>query len=135
MQLKLTTDYAIRILMYLAWTKKITSSTEMAEAMSIPQKYLSKIIFDLKKAGFVNTHSGTYGGYSLAKDPSEISLLDIMQVTEGKMKINRCLEEDGHCSRGAADTCPVRKEYTILQNEIEEFLKARTIDKFDKFIE
>ena len=130
MQIKLTTDYAIRIVVCLAETGRVTSSTEIAEAMHIPQKYLSKIIYDLKRAGIVAAHSGTRGGYSLAKPPKDISLFDIMDTTEGKMKISRCLEEDEACSRDAVRTCPMRRQYVLLQAQMEVFLKSRTIDQF-----
>lgn len=129
MQLKITTDYAIRTILYLATTKRITSSAEVAEAMGIPQKYLINTIGTVKRAGLVETYSGTHGGYALAKSPADISLGDIIEVMEGTTKINRCLEEDHYCSRGAVDDCPVRVVYAQLQDRMEQFLKSITVEQ------
>ncbi|MGI6497781.1 MAG: RrF2 family transcriptional regulator [Oscillospiraceae bacterium] len=129
MQLKITTDYAIRTILHLATTKRITSSAEVADAMGIPQKYLINTIGTIKRAGLVETYSGTHGGYALAKAPSDISLGDIIEVMEGTTKINRCLEEGHYCSRGAANDCPIRRVYAELQERIETYLKSISIDQ------
>lgn len=129
MQLKITTDYAIRTILYLATTKRITSSAEVADAMGIPQKYLINTIGIIKRAGLVETYSGTHGGYALAKAPSKISLGDIIEVMEGTTKINRCLEEDLYCSRSAIDECPVRLVYKGLQERVEKYLKSISIEQ------
>ncbi len=129
MQLKITTDYAIRTILYLATTKRITSSAEVADAMGIPQKYLINTIGVMKRAGLVKTYSGTHGGYSLAKTPSEITLGEIIETMEGTTKINRCLEEDRYCSRSAIEHCPVRSVYAHLQNRVETYLRSITIEQ------
>ena len=129
MQLKITTDYAIRTILYLATTKRITSSSEVADAMGIPQKYLINTIGVMKRAGLIKTYSGTHGGYALAKTPSEITLGGIIETMEGTTKINRCLEDDHYCSRSAIDRCPVRSVYTHLQDRVESYLKSITIQQ------
>ncbi len=53
MQLNVTTDYAIRIILYLALRKEITTSKEIAAAMSIPQNYVLKITHKLVEAGLI----------------------------------------------------------------------------------
>lgn len=129
MQLKITTDYAIRTILYLAITSRVTSSSEVSEAMGIPQKYLINTIGIMKRAGLVKTYSGIHGGYALAKDASQISLGDIIETMEGTTKINRCLEDDHFCSRYATDNCPVRNVYMGLQDRVERYLKSITVDQ------
>ncbi|WP_415331911.1 RrF2 family transcriptional regulator [Clostridium perfringens] len=65
--------------------------------------------------------------FSLAKNPNEITIFDIINVMENTMKINFCLEEDEYCSRFATENCPVRKFYCELQYDIESSLKSKTI--------
>lgn len=127
MQLKLTTDYAIRTMLYLAIKGGKTSSGEISEKMQIPQKFLLNILTDLRKAGLVQNFMGVNGGFSLAARPEEISLLQIIEITEGTTKINRCLEEDEYCSRFATVNCPVRKVYVTIQSEIEQMLGSITL--------
>ncbi|WP_041140013.1 RrF2 family transcriptional regulator [Beduini massiliensis] len=127
MQLNLTTDYAIRIVIYLSLKKEVVSSAEISEKMGISQNAVLKIIRQLKKAGITNTHIGIQGGFSITKSPKEISLLTIIQVMENTTKINRCLEEDKFCSRFATESCPVRNFYCTLQNELEAKLSSITV--------
>lgn len=127
MQLKITTDYAIRTVLHLAETKRITTSAEIAEAMSIPREYLINIIRDMRAGGLVDTFTGARGGYMLARAPQDITLYDIVMTMEKTIRINRCLEEDGYCSRYAVGFCAVHQVYSELQNTIEECLKGCTV--------
>ena len=95
--------------------------------MGIPYGYVLKIARKLVAAEIVTTSTGIYGGISLNKKPEDISLLDLIQVMESTTKINRCLEEDKYCSRFATETCPVRRFYCVLQDELESKLSSITI--------
>ena len=55
MQLKVTTDYAVRTLMYLARHKGIVPIAEIAEAMNIPEKYLNRLGLALRDEGLIVT--------------------------------------------------------------------------------
>lgn len=132
MQLKITTDYAIRTVLYLARVDRLASSAEVAEEMAIPRKYLINIVGELKREGLVKTHSGQNGGYSLTRPPKEISLYDIIKIMESTTKFNRCLEDDKFCSRQATETCPIHKAYALVQQRMEKTLKEITIEKLLK---
>ena len=127
MQLKITTDYAIRTILYLAQTKRITTSGEIADAMCIPREYLINIIRDMRESGLVRTFPGAKGGYLLAKQPEDISLYDVIIAMERTIKLNRCLEHDAFCSRDAAAYCMVHSIYEDLQEDMERLLKGHTI--------
>ena len=129
MQLKTTTDYAIRTILYLTVRKPETvSSNEVAEKMAIPRQYLIQIGAVLREAGLINTRAGKHGGYSLARGPDEILLYDIINTMEETTRLNRCLEEDGYCSRFATEDCPVRRCYSIMQRKWVQFLKGLTVN-------
>lgn len=127
MQLNITTDYSIRIILYLAIKKEVTSSILIARDMGIPGKYLINLGAKLKYAGLVNTHKGKHGGYSLAKPPEDISIYDILLASEETIKINRCLEQDRYCSRDGAKSCQVRRFYCVAQEKMETYFKSITI--------
>ena len=126
-QLNITTDYAIRVVIYLSIKKGIVSSKEISEQMSISEKYIFKIARNLSKSGLIKTTVGKNGGLQLSKSPEEISLLDIIRAMENTTKINRCLEEDCYCNRFVTETCPVRKFYCAFQNELERKFEGITI--------
>ena len=127
MQLNVTTDYAIRSLLYLVIKKRPTIGPEISETMKIPHSYLMTIMAKLKKLGFVETQRGHIGGYYLAKAPEDISLLDIIEAMEGTTRINRCLEDDRYCSRFATENCPVRNVYSAMQKSMEGSFRRVTL--------
>jgi len=60
---------------------------DIAEAHHIPQHYLEQLLIILKKAGIVKSFRGNQGGYTLAKSPHDITLLEILQCLEGNLAI------------------------------------------------
>lgn len=124
MQLKTTTDYAIRAVVCLAANGSSMCSTDIAEKMGIPPKYLINICVTLREAGIIASRKGAEGGYYLAKDPRELSLLDVIRAMESTVLINRCMEEDHLCSHDLVDNCPTRQLYIKAQESLEDCLKV-----------
>ena len=60
---------------------------EIAEKNNIPQHYLEQLLVILKKAGFVKSFRGNKGGYSLAKNPAQINVLEVLECLEGNLEI------------------------------------------------
>ena len=120
MQLRLETDYAIRCLLYLADGHDGASSSQIGEAVGLSQIYAQKILSNLRSKGFVLVTRGSRGGYSLARDPAEICILDVICRIEGTIAINRCVEPDGYCSRNATDYCQMHRFYESIQKLLEE---------------
>ena len=58
MQLNITTDYAIRIVLYLGQSQEKLSANQISEDMCIPKGYLEKVLRKLKKASYVLSGSG-----------------------------------------------------------------------------
>ena len=127
MQLKQSTDYAIRIVMYLAEKQQIANSEEISTQMCIPQSVVATLAMPLQKAGILTTQRGTGGGFALGRRPEDISLYAIINAMEGTTRINRCLEPDGFCSRNGVETCPVHKFYTHIQSYLDEAFQDKTI--------
>lgn len=128
MQFAITTDYAIRCVLYLAIKNGCANSLEISTEMGVPQNYAQQILGTLRRAGLVKSLLGGKGGYALVKTPDEIRLLDIIELFEKTVRINRCLEDDHYCSRnGVENNCTVRKYYTVLQSQIDTYLYGITI--------
>ena len=116
MQLTSTTDYAIRIVCYLAAQRQMISTSELSQELSVPASYIPKITKKLKQAGIIKACEGIKGGYQIAKQPENISLRDVISCTEPTMAISRCLEKEGGCSKNYIACCKVHQILLDLQN-------------------
>jgi Rrf2 family nitric oxide-sensitive transcriptional repressor len=131
MQLNITTDYAIRALLFMVMCNRPVGASEISEHMKIPHSYLLTIMAKLKKAGFVNSKRGQTGGYELAKPASAMRLWDVIDTMEGAPKLGRCLE-DNQCSWMEVEECPIRKVYVVVQDGIERAFCDITIESLAK---
>lgn len=127
MQLNLTTDYAIRLVLYLATVERAAGSAEISDSMFIPRGQFGFISKTLRERGIIETLRGTNGGFRLAKQPEEISLHEIVNAMEGTTRINRCLDPDGYCSRNGVPNCPVHQFYSRIQSQLDQAFQEVTI--------
>lgn len=119
MRFQITTDYAIRIIIYMAQhgTQR-TTAKQAAKQLGITYSYFNKVATKLRMTGFIESIQGPKGGYSLVKKAEDITLYDIVESMEGSIRINRCLDEDNFCSRNATNVCPIHKVFESLQSQI-----------------
>lgn len=125
---QITTDYAIRIVLHMAQRgNEILGAAEAAEELGITYGYFNKVAGKIKRAGFLESIQGPGGGYRLAKKAADITLYDIVALMEGEISINRCLEKDGFCSRGAAPICPVHSVFESIQGQMIDTLRRTRV--------
>jgi len=72
---------------------------EVSREENIPRSFLAKIFQNLAKAGFVESHRGAGGGFVLSKRPEEISVLEVLEAVEGRIALQRCVEDASACSQ------------------------------------
>lgn len=128
MRLKVDTDYAIRMVHYLARNEGITGAAEISEATNVPLRFAKTILQKLTMKGIVASYKGVKGGYELGKRLEDINLYDIVLETDGPVKINRCLLKDGKCLCSSPEGCPYNKVFKEVSVEMENKLKTITID-------
>ncbi|MCG4741016.1 MULTISPECIES: RrF2 family transcriptional regulator [Eggerthella] len=80
MLISTTNDYALRMCAYLARQGGIASSKEIADAVGVSREYLIQIAQRLRNAGIVEARPGKHGGYRLAKEPGDVSALDVVRA-------------------------------------------------------
>jgi len=68
---------------------------DIAKAHNIPQHYLEQILVTLKKARLVKSHRGAQGGYSLARTPAQIKVLEVLESVEGELEVVPVRKRDG----------------------------------------
>ena len=91
MRLTLHTDYALRTLLYLAHTQKPAPVDAIAGAYAISREHLVKVVQTLTRLGYVSTRAGRGGGVSLARDPGEITVSQVVADVEGRQQVLECV--------------------------------------------
>ena len=105
MRLTTKSRYGTRLLLDLAiYAKKgPVPLGDVAKRQKISVKYLEQLIRKLKKAGYIKSQRGPFGGHMLAKLPGEITIGNIVRILEETTAITDCAEEDeqlcGECNR------------------------------------
>lgn len=128
LQLKLTSDYAIRFVLYLAENRDSKCTVkEVEEKMGIPSKYLYKIVRILREKKIIDTFQGHNGGIILLKNPEDITLYDVISEIEDGILINPCMRDKNCCSLKATDHCNVRRFFCALNRDIEMYLNSISI--------
>lgn len=72
---------------------------EVSRERNIPKSFLAKIFQSLSREGLVHSLRGTGGGFTLAKTPEQITLLEIIEAIEGPIALQRCLEDVPDCTQ------------------------------------
>ncbi len=98
---------------------------QIAESQQISSKYVSRLILELKNAGFVKSVRGVNGGYILAKSPNAISLLDVVEAMEGEISIVDCVMNSDCCGR--CSTCPARNVWKTANDSLRNSLGWLTL--------
>lgn len=103
MRLTYKGDYALKAVLYLAvrYDTRPVTIHEMARELDIPVKFLEQILLSLKKGAFVESKRGKVGGYNLAKDPSRVTVGEIVRFVDGPIEPIACIE---HGYAGCKDT-------------------------------
>lgn len=123
--------YALRVMIDLAEHYKdgYTPLKDVAARQEISKKYLEIIMKDLISSGMVEALSGKSGGYRLARQPDDYTVLEIIESAEGPLCPVACLKPDAEdCPRrGFCKTLPVWKEYYDLTRD---FFERRLLSDF-----
>lgn len=98
---------------------------DVAEACGIPPAYLAKIVNQLARRGFVSTQRGIGGGVTLAREPQQITLLDLCEALGDPIVQPRCMLGPHPCSHERA--CPAHAFWSAHRAAHIEFLRATTV--------
>lgn len=104
------------------------SSHDIAKTRGIPQTFAAKLLTQLSQAGLVTGAPGPRGGYSLARTPAKITLMDITAVFERTDDRMTCPFGPGWC--GNNEPCPIHDQLVELDRQTEQFLTTTTLERF-----
>ena len=121
--------YGLRILIDLAThdAQKPRLVRDIAESQQISEKYISRLIIDLRRARLVRSVRGVKGGFFLARSPKEITLLDILETMEGTLSIVDCVMAPEKCTHNA--DCTARGIWQKLNDGIRELMRSITFEQ------
>lgn len=121
-------DYAVRVIRALAGETRLSVS-EICEREVITAPFAYKILKKLQKAKVVKGFRGVHGGYSLNKQPDELTLFDVYYAIDPEMFIIECLNPKSCCVRDGQDgvPCLIHRELEGIQAEIWAMLRRKTL--------
>lgn len=120
-------DYAMRICRVLH-DGKVHNVREICREEEIPKAFAYKILRELEMADLVKSERGNQGGYYLNKPLNELTLYDVVNITEDDLAILHCMKEE--CNRNPDSMpCKVHQEIERIQNILIEELKKKTIEE------
>ena len=127
MKITAKSRYALRILLDLAVSgaKGPRTIKEIAGSQGISEKFISRIAVPLRRAGLVSTERGVRGGLRLARFPAKITLLDVVEATDGPLSLVHCLARPGVCKRQGR--CAAEKAWAGVNDALAAALRRTTL--------
>lgn len=118
--------YGWRILLDLAlYGETPRLMREIAASQGISEKYISRLMNPLNKAGFVRSIRGVKGGFVLAKNPADITLLAVVEAMEGRVAVVECVTDKAFCTK--SNDCSACEMWTGLSAEIRQAMAKVTL--------
>jgi Rrf2 family protein len=120
-----TVEYALRAVVQLAYLSPEASTTAaLAKVTQVPPAYLAKVLQALVRAGIVSSQRGIGGGVSLAKDPKELTILDIVNAVDPIRRIRTCpLDLVTHGTK----LCPLHRRLDAALAQVEQAFRNTTL--------
>ncbi|MCC6907109.1 MAG: Rrf2 family transcriptional regulator [Phycisphaerales bacterium] len=118
-------EYGLRAAVWLARQRGQTRKVrEIAEGTKAPPGYLIKVLQSLAKAGILSAQRGTLGGFTLERDPAQLTVLEVINAIDPVERISTC--PLGYESHGT-DLCPMHRQIDEAMARIEESFSAVTV--------
>ncbi len=122
-------EYGLQAVLYLAAKENgdVIPVDEIANKLSIPKEFVSKILQSLTESGIVYSKKGKSGGFALAKAPQKIRLIDIVAAIDGLGMFNSCVLGFPKCSH--ENPCPLHEKWGTLRSNAYDMLTDETLDQ------
>ncbi len=121
-------DYVMRSAIALARTHADGQPRKIREVVAdteVPQSFASQILADLVRAGLATSRAGRDGGYRLARDPDQITVLEVIEAAEGPLRSERCALGDGPCRWD--DVCPLHETWSAATVSVRDVLAETSL--------
>ena len=122
------TDYGLVLMTVMARSSRVPMHTarDLAATSRLPLPTVSKLLKQLLQSGLLASHRGIKGGYSLAKQPAEISVAEIIAAIEGPIALTECSTEiSGLCD--LERSCPIKSNQRVISQVVRGALEKVTL--------
>ncbi len=132
MQVTREEDYGVRSVLYLSRQpfKKISFINEISEHSKIPRSFLAKILQKLVKAKIIRSYRGVKGGFSLARQARDITVLEVLEAIEGKLALNICTADKRKCN--FSKQCPAHAVWMNAQTKMTDVFKKANFEDLSR---
>lgn len=123
MRLTRAGEYGIRCVLHLARHGKgtLVSRKEIAVRTDVPPHFLAKIAQQLSRAGIIEILQGANGGYRLLAEPSEITLLSVIEAVIGEISLNDCVSRPESCHNSGI--CAIHRVWNKANRQLRDTLR------------
>lgn len=123
-------EYALQAILLMAASEQdcIYPAEEISKKLNIPKEFISKILQSLTESGMIESKKGKAGGFKLAKHPSKIKLIDIVEAVDGLESFSSCVLGFPKCSD--KNPCPLHDKWGELRSKAYDMLAEETLDHF-----
>ncbi|EHM12889.1 rrf2 family protein, putative transcriptional regulator [Jonquetella anthropi DSM 22815] len=134
MKVSTRAHYGLRAMVTIAQMEKSgivpVSVMDIAQREELSDTYLEQLVSKLRRAGLLRSYRGANGGYELAKDPSEITILEIVQASGEKLEFPECAFNEKGCelARQRGSVCPSAFFWRKLSSAVLELSRSMTLE-------
>lgn len=117
------TDYGLVLMTHMAHShdRSLHTARDLAVESRLPLPTVSKLLKELLRGGLLVSHRGIKGGYSLAREPREISVAEVIAALEGPVALTECSTEvSGLCE--LEPCCPIKNNQRIISQAVQRAL-------------
>jgi Rrf2 family protein len=107
--------------------KRIFTAAEVSKELKVPKEYVSKVMQILTESGIIGSKKGKNGGFYLAKSPSQIKLIEIVEAIDGLEIFRNCVLGFPGCS--SDNPCPVHERWGKLRDDAYKMLSTETLEQ------
>ncbi len=128
MLLTKASEYALLSILCISDKKEPIDVENLSAGLMISRSFLAKILQKLTKAGILKSFKGVKGGFILAKEISDITILDIIRAVEDNpATVFECTSDNGICPSNRVSACSIWPTLNKLQVRIDDFLSHITL--------
>ena len=120
---------ALHAVAYLSHAKDRPVATKtIADRLSCSEAHLSKVLQRLTKSGILSATRGPKGGFVIARPTSEISLLEVLEIIDGKLSHEACLFDSPVCQ---GENCILGDLLGSINNQVKSYFEGTTVDSLN----
>jgi Rrf2 family protein len=129
------TLYGVYVLIYFHLRPRghVADLHTLSQTLEVPESYLSKVVQQLHKGGYLNSQMGSKGGYLLVKDVEKTTMREVLHTLQGEPLLQECLNEHYDCNR--FKKCAVIKHVRDIQQAVNQMLEQLTIGQLAEEME